>query len=261
MVATTDALGHDLPAARLAMARTAEPSDSDLAWDIAVGAFPALPRYWIPAELGQWDKAAAYARAFDATLEAEKARRPVYGLMQQVLIWPLEAQALANAGDVAGAQALVGRTPLDCYPCLRARAQIAAQARDWPAAERWFAQAQRQAPSPPTAYAEWGRMRLDKGDADGAVALLRIAAAKAPHFADPPQVWGEALLAKGDAAGASRKFAEAGKLAPNWGRNHLKAGQALMRLGRADAARAELRTAGKLDLTPPERAELSALRL
>ncbi len=258
MAATTDALGHDLPSARKAMTRATEHSDSELAWDIAVGAFPALPSYWMFAEVGQWDKALADARAFDAVLEAEKAKRPVYGLMQQVLSWPLEALALARAGDVTGAQALIARTPLDCYPCLRIRGQVAAQARDWPAAERWFAEAQRQAPSPPLAYAELGRMRLDKGDPDGAIAVLRIAETKAPRFADPPQIWGEALMAKGDFGAASQKFAEAAKLAPNWGRNHLKAGEALTRLDRAEAARKELRTASGLDLTPAERAELAA---
>src|SRR6185437_4762652 len=258
MVATTDALGHDLPSARKAMTLATETSESELAWNIAVGAFPALPGYWMSAEVGQWDKALADVRTFDAVLEAEKAKRPVYGLMQQVLSWPLEALALAHTGDVAGAQALIGKTPLDCYPCLRVRGQVAALARDWPAAERWFAEAQRQAPSLPLAYAEWGRMRLDKGDADGAIAVLRTAAAKAPRFADPPQIWGEALMAKGDFAGASKKFAEAGKLAPHWGRNHLKAGEALARLGRTDAAREELRTASALDLTPAERAELAA---
>jgi tetratricopeptide (TPR) repeat protein len=258
MVATTGALGHDLPAARKAMALAPEATDSDLAWNIAVGAFPALPRYWMFAELGQWDKALADVRAFDATLEAGKAKRPVYALMQQVLSWPLQALAMAHTDDVAGAQALVGKTPLDCYPCLRVRGRVAAQARDWPAAERWFGEATRQAPSVPLAYAEWGRMRLDKGDPDGAIAVLRIATAKAPRFADPVQFWGEALLAKGDFVGASQKFGEAAKLAPNWGRNHLKAGEALARLNRAEAAQKELRTASSLDLTPAERAELSA---
>jgi tetratricopeptide (TPR) repeat protein len=261
MATTTDTLGHDLPAARAVLAQATETSDADLAWSIAVGAFPALPRYWMAAEVGQWDQALAEARQFDAALEAGKAKKPVFGLMQQVLSWQLEALAMARTGDVAGAQALIDRTPLDCYPCLRVRGQIAAQAKDWPAAERWFAEAVRQAPSPPLAYVEWGRMRLEKGDPDGAIAELSIAAAKAPRFADPPQVWGEALMAKGDLAGASKKFAEAGKLAPNWGRNHLKAGEALTRLGRVDAAKAELRAAGALDLTPAERVELaSALR-
>jgi tetratricopeptide (TPR) repeat protein len=239
MVATTETLGHDLPAARKAIALASETSESELAWHIAIGAFPALPRYWISAQMGQWDKALADVQALDAVLEAEKAKRPIYGLMQQVLSWPLEALALAHTGDVAGAQALIGRTPLDCYPCLRVRGQVAAQARDWPAAERWFAEAVRQAPSPPQAYAEWARARLDRGDTDGAIALAKQAQAKAPRFADPLEVWGEALMAKGDFAGAAGRFADADKLAPHWAANHLRWSQALAKLGKVDEARAQ----------------------
>jgi tetratricopeptide (TPR) repeat protein len=260
MVATTETLGHDLPSARKAMMLAPVAPESEFAWNIAQGAFPALPHYWMFAEQGQWGQALADVRAFDATLEADKAKRPVYGLMQQVLSRPLEALALARTGDVAAAQAVIGTTPLDCYPCLRVRGQVAAHARDWPAAERWFAEAQRQAPSMPQAYAEWGRMRLDKGDPAGAIAVLRTAVAKGPRFADPLQTWGEALMAEGDFAGASKKFAAAARLAPNWGRSHLKAGEALSRLGRGEAARKELQTAAGLDLTPAERTEFASLK-
>jgi tetratricopeptide (TPR) repeat protein len=258
MVATTNAQGHDLAAARQAMARIPDMAETDLAWNIAIGAFPALPGYWYHAQLGQWPQALAEVQRLDAVLEAEKAKKPVYVLMQQVASWPLEALALARTGDVAAAQALIGKTPLSCYPCLRVRGLIAAEGHDWPAAERWFAAAVRRSPSTPLAYAEWGRMRVDKGDPDGAIAVLRTAAAKGPRFADPPQIWGEALLAKGDAAGAARKFAEAAKLAPRWGRNRLKAGEALAKLGQAEAARAELGRAAALDLTAAERTELAA---
>src|SRR5262249_48171896 len=110
MAATAFALGHDLPAARRALGQTPA-RDSDNAWPIAVGAFPALPRFWILAELGAWPSALQQARAMDSVLEAGKAQRPIYGLMQQVWIWPLEAMALARSGDVAAGQALIGKTP------------------------------------------------------------------------------------------------------------------------------------------------------
>lgn len=262
MVAITDIMGHDLAAARQSMARIPQESESDLAWNIAAGAFPALPGYRYAAEQGHWDKALADVRAFDAALEAGKGSKPVYVLMQEVFTWPLEALALAKTGDVPAAQVLISKTPLDCYPCLRVRGQIAAEARNWADAEQWFAKAVRNSPSMPHAYAEWARMRLDKGDPDGAIVVLKVVAAKAPRFADPPQIWGEALMSKGDPQAASKKFAEAAKLAPNWGRNRLKAGEALDRLGQKAAARAALQSAGRLDLTAAERAELNtALRL
>ena len=258
MGATAFAIGHDMPAARRAMVLAAGRAETSQLWDVAQGAFLALPDYWMPAEAGQWPAALAGAHAMDAALEAERANRPVYGLMQQVWIWPLEAQALARTGDLAAAEALIGKTPLDCYLCLRVRGAIAAQTQDWAGADRWFTEAVRLAPSSPFAEAEWAEARLARGDADGALALAKRSASKGPRFADPVEIWGEALMAKGDYAGAEKKFAEAGKLAPSWGRNHLKAAEALARLGKAEGARKELRAAARLDLTPPERAELAA---
>jgi tetratricopeptide (TPR) repeat protein len=261
MAATAYALGHDLPAARAAASQATREADPALAWDIATSAFRALPNYWIPAETGRWPEALADARAMDEALEAGKARRPIYGLMQRVWIWPLEAVAFARTGDVSGAQALVGKTPLDCYDCVRARGLIAAEQQDWPSSERWFVEAVRQAPSVAVAYAEWGRMRLARGDVRGAIAVLSAGYGKDPRFADTLELWGEALMAQGDARGAARKFADAWKLAPNWGRDHLKWGEALLTLGRREEGRVQLRAAAALDLTSAERAEAQALRL
>jgi tetratricopeptide (TPR) repeat protein len=245
MAATADLLGHDLPAAE-AVRRTARiPADSAMLWDIEQGAFEALPAYWTAVERGDWATALSDARTVDAALETDRTRRPVYGLMQRVWIWPLEALALARTGDVAGAQALLGKTPLDCYPCLRVRGQVATEARDWAGAERWFGEAVRLAPSPPFAEAEWADARLARGDADGAIRLAKSAAAKAPRFADPLETWGEALMAKGDAAGAAERFAAADKLAPHWSANHLRWSQALAKLGKADQARAQAQAAAR----------------
>ena len=227
MAGTSYALGHDVPSARRAMAHAATSADSDLAWNVAQGSFLALPRYWIPAESGDWAAALADARDFDAVLEAGKVKRPVYELLQQTWIWPLEALALAHIGDNAGAEALVAKTPLDCYLCVRVRGQIAAQRRDWTTADRWFAEAVRQGPSLPQAYVEWGRAKLARGDAPGALRLAGAAQAKNPRFADGPELSGEALMASRDFAGAAAKFSEAAKLAPHWELNQRMRGKAL----------------------------------
>ena len=213
------ALNHDPVAARQAMAALRGRPETSYMWSIAKGAFLAAPDYWLAVEDGDWAAALADMRGVDAWLEANKVQRPIYGLMQKSWAWPLEALAQARGGDVAGAQALIGRTALDCYLCLRVRGQIAAQTRDWPTADHWFAEAARQGPSLPFAYAEWGRALLDKGDADAAIAKLQIASEKAPRFADPLETWGEALIKKGDYAGAAAKFEAAATDAPNWDRN------------------------------------------
>ena len=155
---------------------------------------------------------------------------------------------------------MIGPSSTDCYLCLRVRGQIAAAQQDWPGAARWFAQAARQAPALPLAYADWGEMLLARGDPDGAVAKLAIAHANGPQFADALELWGEALMRKGDYAGAVLKFTWADRLAPRWGRNHLRWGEAMARLGRADEAKAQWRTAAGLDLSIADRAELARVQ-
>ena len=259
MAATADLLDHDLGASRQAMTPLTGVAETAYMWDVAKGAFLALPVYWTAVETGNWPAALADARTVDAWLEANKVQRPIFGLLQSVWIHPLEALAQARTGDVAGAQALIATTPLDCYLCVRVRGQIAAEAKDWPTANRWFAEAARQAPSLPFAYADWSEALLARGDLDGAIAKAALARDKGPHFADPMELWGEALMAKGDDDGAIGKFAAADRDAPRWGRNHLRWGQALARLGRADQARAQWRAAAGMDLPAADRATLQGL--
>ncbi|HEX4096677.1 MAG TPA: hypothetical protein VHX64_08105, partial [Caulobacteraceae bacterium] len=172
---------------------------------------------------------------------------------------PRLAEARMRIGDLAGAQTAIGPTPMDCYPCLGERGRIAAAARDWPGAQRWFAEAVRQGPSLPFAYADWAQMLLARGDAPGAIAKLRLAHEKGPHWADPLELWGEALIRTGDLAGAAASFAEADKHAPRWGLNHLLWGEALMLSGRYAEARAQYQAANGLDLSGPDRAALNLL--
>jgi tetratricopeptide (TPR) repeat protein len=169
------------------------------------------------------------------------------------------AWAKAMSGDLAGARAMIAATPLDCDTCLLMRGRIATAERDFPAAERWFGQEARQAPSIPFAYTDWGAERLVRGDVEGAIAKVQTAHAKAPKFADPLELWGEALMQKRDHAGAIAKFAEADKDAPRWGRNHLRWGEALMLSGRYAEARRQYEAANGLDLSKPDRAALNVL--
>jgi hypothetical protein len=172
---------------------------------------------------------------------------------------PIAAIAYAHLGQAAQAQALIATTPLDCYRCVDARGVIAAAAGDWAGADRWFAEAVRQAPSPPFAYADQAQSRLARGDVSGAIALLQTAYAKSPHYADALELWGEALVRRGDYAGAAAKYAEADRWAPQWGRNHLMWAEALAKAGKGQEARAQKQAAAGLELTAAERAELNGL--
>lgn len=247
---------HDAAQARSLLAEasaytTTDPSDLRLA------------RYEADAAAEAWPAAAADADGLIAQAEQARAKattaddRLGIGWKELIFYRPRLADARLHLGDLAGAQAAVAPTPLDCYDCLRERGRIAAARRDWPAAQRWFAEAVRQAPSPPFAYADWGAMLLAKGDVAGAIAKCTLARQMGPRFADPLELWGEALMRQGDFAGAAQKFRAADERAPRWGRNHLRWGEALARLGRVDEARAQWRAAGGMDLSPAERAELA----
>jgi len=170
---------------------------------------------------------------------------------------PLQAQALAALGRAADAERIANKTPLDCDLCLRARALAAASARDWPAADRWFAEATSAAPSLPFAYTDWGGVLLRKGDTDGAIAKLTVANSKGPHFADPLEMWGEALIAKNRSDLALAKFAEADKYAPNWGRLRVRWGEALYWAGKLADSKKQIAIAAGLDLTPDDKVLLA----
>ena len=169
---------------------------------------------------------------------------------------PLLAETLARNGDIESARAVAAATPLDCAACLRARAEVESAARNWPAADAWYARAAAFAPRLPQAETQWGASLLARGDAPGAIVKLTAANAKGPHFADPLELWGEALMAKGEAKAAAARFAEAAKFAPRWGRLYLKWGEALAAQGKADEARAKWRAAAGMDLAPDDRARL-----
>ena len=209
-------MNHDPDSARK-IVEALEPND-DLSFlqSDAFIAFNALPAYWIAATTNDWPAALADARACDAWLEAHTPANKLFGRLRSVWIQPLEALAMAKVCDGARAEALISATPLDCYLCVRARGRIAAIKRDWTSAERWFAEATRQAPSLPFAFSEWGEMRLAKGDIDGAIAKFEAAHYKSPHFADALKGWGDALARQGHAKTALTKYNEALEYAPNW---------------------------------------------
>lgn len=183
---------------------------------------------------------------------------PTRSLMDAPSTDAWKALALARMGRAPEALALAATLPGDCYRCLRIRGEIAEVTRDRPGADRWFAEAVRQAPALPFAQTDWGRVKLARGDFDGALSLARDAHDKTRDFADPLELWGEALSAKGDHTNAAAKLAEAAAFAPGWGRLHLKWGEALAKAGRPAEAQAQFKAAAGLDLTAAERAELAA---
>jgi len=222
----------------------------NIANDFDQAPLPALAR----AEAqGDWKGARDDILALHRVLAAEAPQ-----LTPALVPWTLPRLAHADAalGDFAEARAVIEKTPLDCYSCVRTRGNIRALEKKWDAAEFWFAEAVRQGPSLPFAYADWGAMLLAKGDTEDAIAKFKIANQKSPHFADPLEMWGEALMQKNRSDLALAKFEEAAKYAPNWGRLHLKWGEALFYAGKKDEARKQFVIAAGLDLSQTEKAAL-----
>jgi tetratricopeptide (TPR) repeat protein len=167
---------------------------------------------------------------------------------------------LINLGRFDEARAEIDPTPLDCAPCVSARAELAAAQGNKALADHWFREASRMTPSFALAPWRWGDALLKRGDPAAAIVQFQEAARRGPKWADPLEGWGEALLAQGDARGAAVKFAAAEKFAPNWGRLHLKWGEALARAGKHEEAAAQYQRAAALFLTPTERADLARLQ-
>ena len=204
--------------------------------------------------LDQWPQAVVALETWEA--EVAPTLSPRSRPVAQTRFRPRLAYARARTGDLAGAQTLIADTPLDCYLCVRERARIAELAGDRAAADRWSAEARRQGPSLPFAFAERGQMLMARGDPAGAIAFYKQAVERGPRWADPQKYWGDALAARGDEAGAIRRYRAAADRAPQWGALHLAWGRALEAQGKRDQAREKYNAAARMDLSAADRAEV-----
>jgi tetratricopeptide (TPR) repeat protein len=176
------------------------------------------------------------------------------GSQGRFFIEPALAEAWARSGRVAEARALVADLPLDCDDCLVARATVEALAGDRAASDRLFVRAQIQAQSSPFARVAWGKARLARGDAAGALDLFRQAKKLSPQWADPLKLEGDAEMALKRPGRAADAYARAARLAPRWGGLHLAWSRALSADGRAGEAADRLRLARGMVLSPADRA-------
>ena len=218
--------GHDTQGARATLLRGLVTRDTDLLAYMPTTSIPepVFPEYELAAAAGDWPQAMTL---LDQDYAALSKAGEFADITRTNFLDPRRALTLARLGRVAEAQATIQGTPIDCYRCLRVRAQVAAAGGDVPGASRWFARALAQSPNLPQAETEWAEVLLAHGNVDGAVAKLASAHAKNPWFADPLELWGEALMKKSDYAGAAAKFAEADKSAPHWTLNQRLWRQAL----------------------------------
>ena len=150
---------HDVAASRRAFAGYDDASlfvraNTGSGWNQSNLDFPQFEQF---AALGDWANA---RKDIERSISAAPSNQEAQFHIQT---WPLVALAQAKSGDLNSARVTIQKLPLDCYLCLRVRAQIAAVQRNWVEADRWFARAAAFAPSIPFAYTEWGVMLLAQG--------------------------------------------------------------------------------------------------
>jgi len=127
--------------------------------------------------------------------------------------WIALAEEAAGHPDKADALLKSAGTLVDCY---RFRADILDGRNDWRAAQKAYAAAVVLAPDLPAAHYSWGVALLKHGDLAGAIAKLKDATERGPHWADPLKAWGDVLAKQGQRKEALAKYDEALKYAPNW---------------------------------------------
>lgn len=163
----------------------------------------------------------ALAEALDAFRAASQRRQTgtrgaFHRAAAPVRDWPYEALALIRLGRTEEAAALIARTPVDCYDCVRVRGLVAQARGDLPAAQRWFSEAVRQGPRLSPAYVDWGRLLIRARRYDSAESKLARAAQLSPNWADPLKYWADALAAQNRRDEALAKYDAALRLAPKW---------------------------------------------
>jgi len=212
---------HDIEAATLRLKTT--PVDETIAPDVAQAA---MDRALLAEEVGDLNAA---AREWD-TLVGTYANPTVSTSNPQIICFA--ALTYERTGQPAKADAAlnaVGKlTYVDCY---RFRGDVLDVRGDWASAKEWYAKAVKLGPSIPSGYYSWGLALARHGDLDGAVARLKDANQRGPHWADPLKAWGDVLMKQGHPREALVKYGEALKYAPNW---------AALKAARATAAKQEI---------------------
>jgi len=249
------ALGHDVEGARRMLSRAGTADAGEIQTVASRNNIVLVPTLALATERGDWARVVAEGEAANRIAR----RSPLSNTYRRTSIWPMVAHARARLGDFSRAAAIIGATPLDCVPCVRVRAQIAALQGNRPEAERWFARAVQLAPSLPFAYAQHGNAALTWGDTNTALRLAEEAQRRAPQWADPLKLEADALTRAGQLEEADRSYREAAKRSPRWGSLQLDWATALWRLGRREAAVAKLRSAVSMDLNSADRLRLARM--
>jgi tetratricopeptide (TPR) repeat protein len=169
------------------------------------------------------------------------------------------ALAFGRVGAAAEAGQRAAALPLDCYPCLRAKGYAAWSIGDRATAIRFFNDAIEQAPSIPFAYLDMGKLFLEAGNGDRALAQFEKANAKGPNWSDPLKLMGDAFARTRDGRKALESYTKAAALSPKWGGLYVAWADTLVRSGNLSDARRKLQAAASMRLSAEDRRKLGVL--
>jgi tetratricopeptide (TPR) repeat protein len=195
---------HDSAAAELALATARGDAD-----DPAFIAVPHFVRGLLAMEANDAVKAVAEMELFAAAYADPNVSTGYPGY----ICWAAPAEEMAGHPDKADAILKTTGSYVDCY---RFRGDILDHRGNWSAAQKAYAGAVELAPDLPAGYYSWGVALAKHGDLDAAVAKLKEANQKGPHWADPLKAWGDLLSKQGHTKEALAKYDAALKYAPNW---------------------------------------------
>jgi len=207
-IADADVRLHDLTAAELSLATT-QADDSDP----TIPAMTHFVRARLAAEADDTAKAASEMEAFKTAYAnpAVEFNYPGYNC------WIAPAEEAVGHPERADAVLKAAGTFVDCY---RFRADILDGRGDWAGAQHAYAAAVALAPDLPAGYYSWGLALARHGELDAAMAKLKDANQRGPHWADPLKAWGDVLARQGKIKDARSKYDEALRYAPNWNQLH-----------------------------------------
>jgi tetratricopeptide (TPR) repeat protein len=200
---------HDPAGAELVL-RTLSPDQHE---DVLMSVLPHIIRSMLALDAGDTKSAASELSAVGSLAPASPV--VVDLLAKERFDWLCSLARVAEAsGEPAQADALLrsGRA-VDCY---RYSGDILDGRNDWTGAQQVYANAVTLAPDLPAGYFSWGAALGRRGDLDGAIAKLKAANQRGPHWADPLKAWGDVLVKQGQRHEALAKYDEALKYAPNW---------------------------------------------
>ncbi len=128
--------------------------------------------------------------------------------------------AYGLAGRMADAEAVFKQLSNPWSRCYAFHGEALAHAGDVAGAQRVWAEGVALLPDLPNVYLARGRWEMERGDLKAATTDLSTASAKAPHYADPLKAWGDLLAREGQWKAALAKYDEALKYAPAWAALH-----------------------------------------